>query len=294
MLNVMDRHNDWAVIIALIGNGQEINTGEAGLGEWGRALLQGFRHWKVLVSSRLATEAAAGIADSLFRSVPEDINVIQESNLDLVVSQRSYKAQAVSEFVAHLLLMEIDEAKAKLEQCGEFPIIMTRDLHKAREWLREKQRGSRRIGLVASSGGRRLKAHGLDVRSELDVENWFLNPMTDVRSSFSLETPATEFGVQGLELDWVGLCWDLDLVPEDGQWKVQAFRGTKWQSVNNVTRRQYVLNKYRALLTRAREGMMIWIPEGNADDGTRPSRSYNAIAEYLTKCGVSHSAEITS
>jgi DUF2075 family protein len=149
-----------------------------------------------------------------------------------------------------------------------------------------RQRGSRRIGLIASSGGRRLRAYGLDVRSELDVENWFLNPMTDVRSSHYLETPATEFGIQGLELDWTGVCWDIDLAPELGEWQVRAFKGTKWQVVRNSTRRQYVLNKYRVLLTRAREGMIIWVPRSDRFDWTRPSARYEAIALYLLSSGI--------
>jgi len=202
------------------------------------------------------------------------------------VSLRAYRAQAVSEFVSHVLSMQIAKARSALASCSDFPIVLTRDLEKAREWLRRRQRGSRRIGLIASSGGRRLKAYGLDVRSELDVENWFLNSMTDVRSSFYLETPATEFGIQGLELDWTGLCWDIDLVPELDQWRVQALKGTKWQTVLNPTTRQYVLNKYRVLLTRAREGMIIWVPRSDGSDWTRPSAKYESIAQYLQVCGI--------
>lgn len=173
-----------------------------------------------------------------------------------------------------------------LVQCSDFPIVLTRDLEKAREWLKRRQRGSRRIGLIASSGGRRLRACGLDVRSELEVENWFLNPMDDVRSSYYLEGPATEFGIQGLELDWTGLCWDLDLVAEENGWRVQAFKGTRWQLVRDSTRRQYVVNKYRVLMTRAREGMIIWVPRGDCSDWTRPSKSYDSVAQYLCSCGL--------
>lgn len=149
-----------------------------------------------------------------------------------------------------------------------------------------RQRGSRRIGLIASSGGRRLRAYGLDVRVELDVESWFLNPASDVRSSYYLETPATEFAIQGLELDWTGVCWDIDLVPESDGWSVNSFKGTKWQRVRDQIRRQYVLNKYRVLLTRAREGMIIWVPPGDPTDGTRPPGAYDRIADYLRSCGI--------
>ncbi len=284
MLDVMDRHDGWAVIVALVGSGQEINTGEAGLSEWGRALDDRFRHWKVLISPHLVGEENS--RDYLFRDPPDGIEVVEHPDLHLDVSLRSYKAEAVSHFVTHLLAMRVAEARAALSSCPEFPLVLTRELGTAREWLRRYQRGSRRIGLTASSGGRRLRAHGLDVRTELDVENWFLNPASDVRASYYLETPATEFGIQGLELDWTGVCWDIDLVPDGDRWKVQAFKGTKWQNVLDPIRHEYGLNKYRVLLTRAREGMVIWVPRGDPLDWTRPERKYDLIAEYLRACGV--------
>jgi len=185
-----------------------------------------------------------------------------------------------------MLSQQIEDARSALASCPEFPIVMTRDFATARGWLKRRQRGSRRIGLIASSGGRRLRAHGLDVRTELDVENWFLNGGSDVRSSYYLETPATEFGIQGLELDWTGLCWDIDLVPNSGDWRIRAFKGTHWQEVRDETRRRYVLNKYRVLLTRAREGMVIWVPQGDSADRTRPTSSYESVAAYLRTCGI--------
>jgi DUF2075 family protein len=284
MLDIMDRHEGWAVIVALVGSGQEINTGEAGLGEWGRALANRFRHWSVLISPHLIGEHNS--EEGLFRVPPDGLDIVEDPNLHLEVSLRSYKAEAVSEFVSHLLSMQVDRAREALSSSLDFPILLTRDLGKARAWLKRRQRGSRRIGLIASSGGRRLRAHGLDVRSELDVENWFLNPSTDVRASYYLETPATEFGIQGLELDWTGVCWDLDLVPDSNGWSVRAFKGTTWQNIRDKTRRQYVLNKYRVLLTRAREGMIIWVPPGDQSDWTRPPKQYDCIAQFLQSCGI--------
>jgi hypothetical protein len=286
MLDIMDRHPGWAVIVALVGGGQEINTGEAGLSEWGRAIAQRFRHWTALVSPHLASAHVAGDGDPLFEEQPGDIRLMEDTSLHLEVALRSYKAQAISEFVHHLLSHDIDKSRKALASCEDFPIVTTRDLTVARRWLSRKLRGSRRIGLIASSGGRRLRAHGLDVRTELDVENWFLNPTTDVRSSHYLETPATEFGIQGLELDWTGLCWDIDLVPTKNDWRFQAFKGTKWQTVRDETKRRYIVNKYRVLLTRAREGMIIWIPCGDSEDWTRPPAEYTAVAEYLQQCGL--------
>jgi hypothetical protein len=286
MLDIMDRHEGWAAIVALVGSGQEINTGESGLGEWGRALADRFQHWTVLVSPHAVKGDAGDRSDLLFGARPSQIRVCEDDALHLEVSLRSYKAQAVSEFVAHSLLQQVENARSALASCPDFPIVMTREFEKAREWLKRRQRGTRRIGLIASSGARRLRAHGLDVRTELDVENWFLNPSFDVRSSYYLETPATEFGIQGLELDWTGVCWDTDLVPDSGDWHVRAFKGTHWQTVRDATRRQYVLNKYRVLLTRAREGMIIWVPKGDSSDWTRPPSGYDAIAAYLKACGV--------
>jgi hypothetical protein len=203
-----------------------------------------------------------------------------------IQSVRSSGSKTVSDFVSHLLAIRVADARAALASCPDFPLALTRDIENARAWLRRRQRGSRRIGLVASSGGRRLRADGLDVRTELDVENWFLNPASDVRASYYLETPATEFGIQGLELDWTGVCWDIDLVPERDGWSVGAFKGTRWQRVRDLTRYQYVLNKYRVLLTRAREGMIIWVPPGDQSDWTRPPWKYERIAEYLQSCGI--------
>ena len=287
MLNIMDRHQGWSVIVALVGGGQEINTGEAGLSEWGRALAEGYRHWNVLVSPHAVSGSPVGHVDLLFDKQSNEFEVREDSALHLEVSIRSYKAQAVSDFVTHLLTPDFENARSVLSSCTNFPIVMTRDFGEARKWLRSRQRGSRRIGLIASSGGRRLRAHGLDVRSELDVENWFLNASSDVRSSYYLETPATEFGIQGLELDWTGVCWDTDLVPAKGEWQIRAFKGTHWQNVRDATRRQYVLNKYRVLLTRAREGMVIWVPRGDPSDETRPAPYYDSIAGHLLSCGVS-------
>jgi hypothetical protein len=291
MLDIMNRHKGWAVIIALVGNGQEINTGEAGLGEWGRALTSRFCNWKVCISGDLATRGTSD-GETLFETAPVGLQVVETPFLHLEISIRSYKAEAVSDFVAHLLSFNFEAAHRSLSDCSEFPIVFTRDPDIAKRWLRRRQRGTRRIGLIASSGGRRLRAFGLDVRAELDVENWFLNGSGDVRSSHYLETPATEFGIQGLELDWTAVCWDLDLVPGRTDWNVQAFKGTRWQKVLNPTRRQYVINKYRVLLTRAREGMVIWVPKGDATDWTRPVDKYEAIATHLINCGISLCDEV--
>jgi len=285
MLEIMGRHQGWCVIIALIGLGQEINRGEAGLSEWGRALGACASQWDVVVSGELKRQAE-GREDGLFKDARPDISITEEPALHLQVSLRSFKSEKVSDFVDAILSFKVVEARALMAQLNEFPIVLTRSLESARAWLNHRQRGNRRIGLIASSGARRLKAHGLDVTTDLDVENWFLNPRDDVRSSFYLETPATEFGIQGLELDWTGICWGGDLTPMKDAWRFQSFRGTSWQAVHDPITQQYTVNKYRVLLTRAREGMVIWVPPGSAVDPTRPPDLYDRVYQYLIDCGV--------
>jgi hypothetical protein len=285
LLEIMDRHKDWSVIVALVGNGQEINQGEAGLSEWGRALCTRFRHWEVLVSPDLKVGTHATGA-CLFPEEPEGIKISEVGSLHLAVNLRSYKAEVVSDFIDAVLRLEPEQARVLTRRLREFPIALTRELSEAKSWLRARRRGHRRIGLVASSGARRLRAHGLDVTARLEVENWFLNGSHDVRSSHYLEVPATEFGIQGLELDWTGLCWGGDLYPEARSWVCRDFRGTQWQLVRDPSRRRYIVNKYRVLLTRAREGTVIWVPSGDPNDSTRPPYVYNRIAGYLAECGI--------
>jgi hypothetical protein len=285
MLEVMDRHEGWAVIVALVGVGQEINQGEAGLSEWGRALEKRFPHWTIAVSPELSVGKTRE-SGALFQITAPRNSLVEEPALHLSVTLRSYKAQKLSEFVESVLDLDADGASRLMDELQDYPIVITRSLDTARRWLKQHQRGTRRIGLVASSGDRRLLAHGLDVTADLDVENWFLNPSLDARSSFYLEVPATEFGIQGLELDWVGLCWGADVTPEGGSWLCRKFRGTSWQQVRNPQNRQYAINKYRVLLTRAREGLVIWVPPGDPNDLTRPPVFYDRIATFLQLCGI--------
>jgi hypothetical protein len=285
LLEIMDRHSDWSVIVALIGGGQEINRGEAGLSEWGRALAGRFPHWQILVSPDLKAGVHATGA-CLFEELPEGVAVLENRSLHLSVNLRSYKAEVLSQFVEAVLYLDQERARELSGGLKDYPIVLTRDLDLAKGWLRERCRGLRRVGLVASSGGRRLRAHGLDVTTELDVENWFLNGPDDVRSSHYLEVPATEFGVQGLELDWTGVCWGGDLHPKAGRWNCRAFRGTRWQQIRDPEMNRYIVNKYRVLLTRAREGVVIWVPPGDRSDPTRPPEIYDCVADYLDRCGI--------
>ncbi|MEJ5239319.1 MAG: DUF2075 domain-containing protein [Limisphaera sp.] len=290
MLSIMDRWPDWAVIIALVGGGQEIHDGEAGLAEWGRALRERFPHWEVVASPE-ALEGGPSVAGS--RLFPDgeagSLSVRQERYLHLPVAVRSFRAQAVAEWVNAVVNGHTEQAAQIAAQVSSFPIKLTRSLDEARRWLKQKTRGYRRCGLLASSGALRLRAHGLEVssgfRSSFPFQEWFLAEPDDVRSSNWLEVALTEFECQGLELDWVGVCWGGDFTWGGNTWEFRQFRGSTWQSVQKPTTREYIRNKYRVLLTRAREGLVIWVPEGSVEDETRPPEWFDSTAEFLRQCG---------
>jgi hypothetical protein len=287
LLSVMDRHPDWCVVIALIGEGQEINRGEAGIAEWVRALQGDLRHWQVHMPPHLLADGSgldAGLRWHLGQRV-----AAADPALHLAVSVRSFRAEKVSGFVAALLGDDADAARAMLPDLAAFPIVRTRSLATARHWLRARRRAGERAGLLASSNALRLKPEGLFVKAKIDVCDWFLNPGDDVRSSNALEDAATEFDVQGLELDWTCVAWDLNLRRADG-WQARNFRGTRWQAIHcdadSLGRADYVRNAYRVLLTRARQGMVIFVPRGDAVDATRPRGAYAAIDAWLEACKV--------
>lgn len=287
MVEIMNRHKDWSVIVALVGGGQEINTGEAGLPEWGKIIQAKYSNWKVYVSPQLKTGNHSTGNATLFEQIPSNVEIIEDKDLHLDVSIRSYKAEELSHWVNLVLTNKPLEAKEVFNnKLSKYKIVITRDLEKAKSWLNSQCKGTRRMGLVASSGARRLRPLGLDVKIPLEEAEWFLNGRDDVRSSYYLEIPATEFGIQGLELDWVGVCWDIDLRRKINDWDFNAFKGTKWQKVKNPDMQKFIINKYRVLLTRAREGMVIFIPAGDKSDITRDPDFYNSIANYLISCGV--------
>ena len=280
LISIMDRHKDWAVIICLIGGGQEINTGEAGLPEWFGALREKYQDWVVYVSNEMGEYEYTRGAD--LSNLFSKLNVIYLKELHLSTSIRSFRSESVSGFVKSLLDNEIKMAADFYESLKEnYPIVVTRNFEKAKQWLRHKARGSERFGVVSSSGGYRLKPYGICTQLKINAANWFLNPKTDVRSSYYLEDVATEFDIQGLELDWVCLAWDADL-RYDKEWIYKKFRGAKWQNINDQNALIYLKNAYRVLLTRARQGMVIFIPEGDFEDETRLPKLYDGIYELLT------------
>ncbi|MDQ3020023.1 MAG: DUF2075 domain-containing protein [Bacteroidota bacterium] len=285
LISCLDRHKDWAVIVCLVGGGQEINTGEAGISEWLHAIKEKFTNWDVYISPNL-NDSEYSAVDSI-ENLEKICSVNYNKNLHLGVSMRSYRAENLSLFVKNLLDLKSEKAKEILSIINEkYPIVLTRDLPKAKNWLHEKARGSERYGLLVSSEAQRLKPMAIDVKSPMNPVNWFLNDKDDVRSSYFLEDVATEFSVQGLELDWSCVTWDGDLRYSYDGWKTFSFVGRKWQNIHKLERKKYLINAYRVLLTRARQGMIIVVPEGNVDDHTRIPEYYDTTFRYLSNIGI--------
>lgn len=281
----LDLRKDWAVIVCLVGGGQEINTGEAGIGEWLRAVNETFPEWKVYISKHLTDkEYAEGNVSEL---VAKNNNVQQVDQLHLAVSMRSFRAENLSSFVHYVLDRNAERAKALYSEFKDrYPLYLTRDLDRAKQWLEEKARGTERYGIVVSSQAYRLKPLAIDVRLQPDVEHWFLADKTDVRSSLFLEDAATEFDIQGLELDWTCLVWDGDFRYTPSGWDHNAFKGSKWNKIRSKNAQSYQLNAYRVLMTRARQGMIICVPEGTPDDNTRLPEFYDGTYKFLKLIGL--------
>lgn len=288
LISCMDRRKDWGVVVCLVGNGQSINKGEAGLKEWIESIHRRYSSWDVYMSEHLISSGE--ISD-------DDMNLIRPSliscnDLHLRMSMRSFRSEKVSIFVNQLLNLEKENAKATLKELSNYPIVMTRSLETAKKWLKEHARGSERYGILASSKGERLKAININVRYQPDFVHWFLEDETDIRSSNALEDTLTEFKVQGLEIDWACVAWDADLRLNKQHTKWQHYQlrsGTKWQNINKEINQEYQINAYRVLLTRARQGMVIVVPKGDngvPPDETRRPEWYDSIYEYLKDIGI--------
>lgn len=284
LISCLNRHSDWAVIVCLVGGGQEINTGECGISEWIEALSRSFQDWDIHISPKLTdSEYAAGASLELLRARD---NVSYDKKLHLSVSMRSFRAEHVSLLVKQLLDRDANEASATWERVRErFPIVLTRDVNKAKHWIREKARGTDRYGLLASSEAQRLKPHAINVNFKPNPIHWFLNDKEDTRSSYYLEDVATEFDVQGLELDWALVTWDADFRIIPNGWKHSSFVGDRWNNIKKLERQVFLKNAYRVLLTRARQGMAILVPEGSEDDPTRKAELYDPTFKYLRQIG---------
>ncbi len=269
----------------MVGGGQEINTGEAGISEWLTAIQDSFSDWEVAISPTL-TESEYAAVDAIDKLKDTCITKF-DNNLHLSVSMRSYRAENVSLFIKQLLDLNASAARETYHLISKnYPIALTRDLVKAKKWLKEKSRGTERYGIVVSSQAQRLKPFAIDVKSPMNPVNWFLDGKDDIRSSYYLEDVATEFQVQDLELDWSCVTWDGDLRHEIDGWRTFSFVGTKCQNFHKDNRKKYLINAYRVLLTRARQGMIIVVPEGSLEDQTRNPAYYDCTFNYLASLGL--------
>lgn len=292
----LDQREDWAVIICLVGGGQEINTGEAGIIEWIKALNNRFRHWNVYISNKLTDpEYAEGRVNELLK---DNTKVSFSDSLHLAVSIRSFRAETLSAFI-HSLLSFAPDAQSLYQDVRnkKYPIILTRDMEKARQWLRKKARGTQQTGVLVTKVAARFKPLAVNILAQGDENavHWFLEDKTDIRSSNYLEDAATEIQVQGLELDFACVLWDADMRCENGQWTYYKFNGkNKWIPERNVESQKYMLNAYRVLLTRARQGIIICVPFGNSnktpegfnEDPTRLPAFYDGTYNYLKSLGI--------
>ena len=285
LIDVMNRHKDWCTIICLIGGGQEINTGEAGLEEWINSFQYKFKDWKVHYSN-LITDSKNYIK-TLEQKNWLSNKAKSESELHLSVSLRSFRSEKLSEFVHQFLELNTKKSKELYREIkDDFPIKSTRELSKAKDWIRKQAKGSERTRIIASSGAKRLRPLGINVKNEISAPNWFLNDKKDIRSSYFLEEIATEFDIQGLEIDWSCLAWGANFYIENNKWNYQTFRGFKWQNINQEISKSYLKNTYRVLLTRARQGMVIYLPKGSCIDHTRPDNFYDGTWNYLKEIGI--------
>ena len=283
LISEMDRHEDWCVIICLVGGGQEINLGEAGISTWIESMDTKYKDWKVYVSDQINNpEYSWGYSFDQILSSPRTTIT---KDLHLSVSLRSFRSENLSNYINEIIAGNISKALELKETISDYPVCVTRSLNSAKAWLKDHARGSERYGLVAEANAIRLKPDGVFVKSEIDPANWFLADKDDVRSSYYLEDVATEYAVQGLELDWVCACWDASLRRINDEWELYKFVGTKFQKRSQEHQRKYLLNAYRVLLTRARQGLIIFVPQGNIQDKTRDPKFYDGTYEYLINCG---------
>lgn len=288
MLEILDRQ-PWSALIALVGGGQEINRGEAGLSEWGRAISERFGHWSIAAPPQ-ALSGEYGAGARLFEAgIADSLDVAIHVNLHLDTPTRQFRGKTIAGWTEALLRGDVRECQRILAESPEYPIRLTRNLAAAKSWLAMTARGTERYGFVASSEAKRLRAEGLELppaRAD-GVEHWFLEGKGDVRSSFQLEVAANEFQIQGLELDWTCLCWGGDFLRAESDWNLKKLPGTVWQRVGQDSARTYLVNSYRVLLTRARQGMLLFVPVGDDQDSTRPREPFDRTAAFLTACGAS-------
>ena len=292
LIEYMNRHQDWATIVCLVGGGQEIHDGEAGISEWFNALNTYFPDWKVFCSDRMTDSEYVG--DSSVDELLSNVELHKRSELHLSVSMRSFRSELVSAFAKAVIDVDVDEARRLYAQITEqnadgsmkYPILLTRDLAKAKQWVKDVSLGTERYGIVASSGAKRLRADGVIVPKDIEVEKWFLNGKDDVNSSYFMEVAVSEFKIQGLEIDYAVVAWEGDFRFVNGEFTYNSFSGSSWSKVNKKIDQDYLKNSYRVLLTRSRQGFIIYVPKGSDEDATRNPAFYDETYAYLKSIGV--------
>lgn len=292
LIEIMDRHQDWATIVCLVGGGQEIYTGEAGIADWFHALRSKYPDWDIYLSDKMTDSEYVGTS-SITQHLEGRIYIVEPS-LHLGVSLRSFRSEKLASFTKALLDNCPEDASEIYEELSvSYPIYLTRDFNSAKAWIKKKARGTERYGLLASSEGKRLRGEGIWVPSEINHVGWFLNGKDNVDSSYYLEVAASEFKVQGLEVDYALLAWDADLRRNDDDFDFFRFRGTRWNHINIEQRQKYLKNAYRVLLTRARQGLIVYVPKGadKAEDPSRDRTLYDGIFNYLKSCGIQELVE---
>lgn len=286
LISCLDRHSDWAVIVCLVGGGQEINTGEAGISEWIQSLEKTYKNWEIHISPKMTDSEYS--AEETLKKLEARKNVHYNEFLHLGVSMRSFRAENVALLIKQVLDLDITDAKKTFELVNQkYPIVITREVLKAKQWLTKNARGSERYGMIVSSQAERLKPESIYVKSPINPICWFLNEKSDVRSSYYLEDVATEFHIQGLELDWACVTWDADFRYTQTGWEHWSFVGNRWNKIKKDSRKKYLKNAYRVLLTRARQGMVIVVPHGDKNDPTRKPSFYDSTFEMLQSIGFS-------
>ena len=292
LIEYMNRHQDWATIVCLVGGGQEIHDGEAGISEWFNALNTYFPDWKVFCSDRMTDSEYVG--NSSVDELLSNVELHKRSELHLSVSMRSFRSELVSAFAKAVIDVDVDEARRLYTQITEqnadgsmkYPILLTRDLAKAKQWVKDVSLGTERYGIVASSGAKRLRADGVIVPKDIEVEKWFLNGKDDVNSSYFMEVAVSEFKIQGLEIDYAVVAWEGDFRFANGEFTYNSFSGSSWSKVNKKIDQDYLKNSYRVLLTRSRQGFIIYVPKGSDEDATRNPAFYDETYAYLKSIGI--------
>lgn len=284
LISCLDRHEDWATIVCLVGGGQEINTGETGIAAWIEAVTKHFPEWHIYFPPQLKDSEYSAL--KALEHFEDRDRLHQNEALHLAVSMRSFRSEKVSLLVKQVLDIDVDDARKTLSSIGDdYPIRITRDIQTAKKWLKQQARGTERYGMLVSSQAIRLKPLAIDIRAEIDPIHWFLDGKEDIRSSYYLEDAATEFQVQGLEVDWACVVWDGDFRMGSRDWIYKSFVGDRWNNINKPERQKYLKNAYRVLLTRARQGMVVVVPNGDPEDPTRKAEYYDPVFEYLKDIG---------